>query len=169
MEFRDRFIPKPEDVKTILVLESPPAPVGGNYFYKTDGKISEPLFRALMKVIFPKQKIKTKCEGLRKFKEAGYALVDATYIPVNKMKNRRNTTITKSFDELVKDLRKIIGNKNHKVRIILIKANIRILLEKKLLTEKFMVVNNGTTIPFPSHGWQRKFASKLRRFIRICR
>ena len=77
LSMRRKF--EPTTVTLAIVAESPP--VGGKYFYDPAGKVSEPLFNALMKQLGVKPK--TKIDGLREFQSRGWVLVDATYEPVN--------------------------------------------------------------------------------------
>ena len=85
LSFRRKF--EPTNITLVIVAESPPT--SGKYFYDPDGEVGEPLFNALMKQI--DIQTKTKSEGLRKFQERGWLLVDATYEPVNSL--RRATAI----------------------------------------------------------------------------
>ena len=82
LDFRRRF--EPAIVTLVIVAESPP--VSGLYFYNSDGRVSEPLFSALMKQLGVKPR--TKPEGLTEFQKRGWALVDATYEPVNGLTGR---------------------------------------------------------------------------------
>src|SRR5580692_7196933 len=96
-ELRRRYQPTP--VKLAIIAESPPA--NGKYFYDPEGLISEWLFAALMRQLAFSPK--TKHEGLEKFRQKGWILVDATYKPVNKNPDtgrdipisRRNAVIDK--------------------------------------------------------------------------
>ncbi len=148
---------KPRNLNTVFVLESPP--ISGKYFYDETGLVSEPLFAAMMELL--KYKPKNKKEGLAYFSSSGHLLVDATYIPVNNMKDReRKNTIIGSYGELVDDL-KILGA-HSSVRLILIKANICRLLQDKLVQDGFNVANKGIVVPFPSTGQQGNFRKKMR-------
>lgn len=157
---RSKYLP--DKLKYIFVLESPPA--SGKYFYDESGKISEPLFKAMMKLagINPRNKI----EGLQLFQKAGYFLVDATYQPVNKLKSKeRRKIILRDLPELVKDLKKLCNG--NQTPIILIKANICRILEPRLIKEGFVVKNNGIVVPFPSNGWQKKFFEEINKFHKV--
>ena len=88
---------EPTSVTLVIVAKSPPT--SGKYFYDPDGKVSEPLFNALMKQLGIQPK--TKFEGLREFQKRGWVLVDATYEPVNAhdkrdrgSRDRRGTTLS---------------------------------------------------------------------------
>ena len=83
LSFRRKF--EPSIVKLVIMAESPPA--SGKYFYNPAGKITEPLFAALMKQI--RFDPVTKERGLQAFQQKGWVLIDATYEPVNGLKGRR--------------------------------------------------------------------------------
>lgn len=160
IQLRNKYIPK--ELKIIFIAESPPK--SGKYFYDPSGETTEPLFSYMMKCVL-NFKPKTKEEGLRKFCEQGYFLVDATYIPVNGLSNdKRNKIIEENYLELVKDLKKIINEKD--IKIILIKKNVCRLLENQLLRDGFKVINKKILIPFPSRQWQNEFCKKVKQVIK---
>jgi hypothetical protein len=66
LKLRSKFIPSP--VKLVIVAESPPT--SGLYFYNPDGKVTEPLFAAMMGQLGCEPK--TKDEGLREFQQRGW-------------------------------------------------------------------------------------------------
>ncbi len=153
----------PEKFRAIFILESPPS--SGKYFYNASGRRTEPLYKAMMECVLGLSPVPKKDAGLKKFQEAGYFLVNATYVPVNEKSNKeRNFQILKDFCNLVSDLKKITNNKN--TRIILVKVNICQLLEPLLSGCGFNVINNGAVIPFPSHGWQKEFCRGIKKLIK---
>ena len=108
----------------------------------------------------------SKKDGLIAFAGKGFFLVDATYKPVNKIKNQRqrNEAILSDLPELIQDLKRTIGNR--RVKIVLVKANICRLLEEPLKTAGFKVINNGTVIPFPSHNHQPNFHKNIKKVFK---
>lgn len=146
---------EPKALKLIIVAESPPKSL--LYFYKTDGKTTEPLFRALMKQIGVQPE--TKLEGLCKLREHGWLLVDATYKPVNEPgdRQRRDSVIKEDYPELIRDLDKLLDNRRSKVPLVLIKANVCRLLEPKLTDDGFNVLNEKQVVYFPAMRWEPKF------------
>ena len=145
-----------EKPKLIFILESPPA--SGKYFYDETGKTSEPLFNELMKAL--DYEPVDKKDGLNFFKNKGYFLVDSTYKPVNRMKGKeRDNTILADFSELIVDLEGI--NPAKKTPIILVKVNVCKLLESRLLSKGFIVLNKGNVVPFPSTGQQKRFQAEI--------
>lgn len=147
---------EPQSVGLIVVAESPPQ--SGEYFYDPTGRVTEPLFAALMKPLGISPS--TKASGLREFQQQGWVLVDATYEPVNKISDtRRDAVIIRDYPLLRGDLVNLVPDRS--APLILIKANICRLLEPMLSADGFNVVNRGRSIPFPSHGWQRVFGHKF--------
>lgn len=152
----------PENLKYIFVLESPP--VSGLYFYDENGKTSEPLFMEMMKLIGYKPE--RKIDGLKKFKNLGCVIVDATYSPVNHIKGKkRNEIILNDFSLLLDDLNSL--NKNKSIPLVLVKANICTLLETPLRDQGFTVKNNGVVVPFPSSGQQKRFREEISKFLNL--
>lgn len=161
LDWRERF--RPDPIKLIIVAESPP--FSQEYFYKPkhgSGR-DEVLFRTLMKHI--EADYQTKEQGLTKFQGKGWYLIDATYTPVNNIKDdkERNKAIMRNYPELVTDLRSLTPDCS--TPIILIKSNVCKLLESRLLKEGFRVINRGIRPPFPLYG-DTVFRSKLSEILR---
>jgi hypothetical protein len=78
---RLRRVHEPENIRLVIVAESPPA--SGKYFYDTTGSTKEPLFAAIMRQLDLSPT--TKEIGLHELKQRGWVLVDATYQPVDKL------------------------------------------------------------------------------------
>jgi len=157
LKLRNKYLP--ENLRIIFIAESPPA--SGKYFYDETGSTSEPLFKGMMKALHYKPV--TKKDGLEFFKKRGFFLVDSTYRPVNKMKNKeRNTTILSDLTNLICDLESINGKES---QLILIKANICRLLEDKLKLKGFRVLNEGIVVPFPSSGQQKRFQTEIAKIL----
>ena len=168
---------KPDKIKTLFIAESPPFAEEGKeprYFYFEDVKGRDYLFRSIMEVLFPeeykdfkksdKRANKKKVPLLKKFKDAGFFLIDACDEPVNQHRNR-DFFIGKNFQRLVKKIKGLI----HKdAKIILIKKNIFDLLFKELKERGFNVINTKH-LDFPSSGNQKKFKEKLKRLLALQR
>lgn len=158
---RNKF--KPNNIKFIFLLESPP--VSGAYFYDPESLEHEWLFKAMMKIIgfkFGELNVQSKKSGLDAFKEAGYYLIDATYKPVNQIEDRnvRNITIMEGFDGLLNEMSEL-KVKDKKTPVILIKANIFALFNNCLKSKGFNIINEGIVVPFPSHGQQGRFYQRM--------
>ncbi len=148
----------PPKIKVIFILESPPS--GGGYFYDPDGRISEVLFRAMMKTVLNFSP-KNKDEGLRKFANSGYLLVNPIYTHVDKLPDKEaDKLILDNYGNFLKDLKEI--TKDNGVKIVLIKKNIVSLLEKPLLKDGLNVLNKGLMIPFPLHYHIKTFDEKIK-------
>src|SRR5207342_1950145 len=83
LAFRSKFAPT--TVKLVVIAESPPK--NQTYFYNLEGRTSEWLFAAMMKQLGVTPPLKE--EGLREFQRRGWVLVDATYEPVDGLKNKK--------------------------------------------------------------------------------
>jgi hypothetical protein len=147
---RRKYIP--EEIRLIFILESPPA--SGKYFYDTDGEVSEPLFKAMMRLL--ELSPSTKKEGLIRFAEFGFLIVDSIYKPVNQLSGReRDEAILSNLSNLIKDLLTFGSRSN--LRLFLVKSNICRLLESPLIEDGFKIVNYQKCAPFPSNGHQNCF------------
>jgi hypothetical protein len=162
LRFRAPYLP--EQRKVIFVLESPPK--SGLYFYNPEGKVSEPLFGAMMKDVIGIRP-ETKDQGLREFASRGFLLIDATYTPVNHdhlSAKERNKRILNDLPILVDELRGYVGPDTG---VVLVKANVCTLLEPVLAAQGFPILNRGKVIPFPSTGQQNKFRQAVRQVLGI--
>ncbi len=160
LSFRRKF--EPTNITLVIVAESPPT--SGKYFYDPDGEVGEPLFNALMKQI--DIQTKTKSEGLRKFQERGWLLVDATYEPVNSLRTSdRNSVIDRDYLELCGDLKRLLATRWREIPLVLIKANVCELLEPTLKENGFNVLNKGRIVYFPATGRQRDFNRQFRAIV----
>lgn len=147
---RHRF--EPETAKLLIVAESPPA--SRKYFYDTSGRVTEPLFAALMQRIGHSPA--SKEDGLGAFQQRGWVLVDATYTPVNTLSERgRDEVILRDYPLLRDDLTAL--SPNHSASVVLLKANVCRLLDARLTSDGFRVLNAGRAVYFPSNGRQPEF------------
>jgi hypothetical protein len=153
---RRRF--EPTKPTLVIIAESPPT--GGKYFYNPDGKVGEPLFKALMKQLGIEPP-KTKFEGLSDFQKRGWVLVDATYDPVNALRGRRrDLVILRDYPKLCGVLKQLMDTRWSKTPLVLIKVNVCKLLELRLERDGFNVLNKGRKVYFPArhpHIFCRQF------------
>lgn len=92
-------------------------------------------------------------KGLKEFQKRGFFLIDAIYIPVNHEKPKdRNKIILANYDNLVLDLKTVLGKRWNKTYIILIKKNVCELLDQKLKKDGFKILNRGKIIPFSENN-----------------
>jgi hypothetical protein len=158
LSLRHQF--EPEHIQLIIIAESPPT--SGLYFYDSRGRVSEPLFAALMRQL--RYSPETKEDGLREFQRRGWLLVDATYEPVNTRDSNRDKVIGDHYGCFVNDLKRLIADRF--TPIILIKANVCRILGPKLEAEGFNVLNRGRIVYFPSTGRQREFEQQFAEILR---
>jgi hypothetical protein len=150
----------PQRIKLAIVAESPPS--SGKYFYDANGKVGEPLFKALMKHIGFKNSPSTKADGLHRFQQKCWILMDATYEPVNKLSKSRQKAkyIERDYARLRRDLHNL-----GRPPLILIKKNVCQILEPMLADEGFNVLNRGRVVYFPSHGRQTAFHRQFKQIL----
>lgn len=162
LSFRRKF--EPASVKLVIVAESPPA--SGKYFYNPEGAVSEPLFSALMLQLgFTPT---SRESGLQEFQQRGWVLVDATYEPVNALDDQdRDGVITRDYHLLRDDLAAMLPDRS--IPIILMKANVCRLLERRLTEDGFNVRNNGRVVYFPSTGRQKDFQRQFSEILKSVR
>jgi hypothetical protein len=160
LDLRRRF--EPPSATLVIIAESPP--ISGKFFYDPNGKVSEPLFSALMKHLGIQPK--TKLEGLDGFQHQGWVLIDSTYEPVNELvPAARDRVIERDYAELRDDLRRLLAARWNQVPLVLIKANVCKLLAPKLEKDEFKVLNKDRIIPFPSNGQQGAFDRLFREIV----
>jgi hypothetical protein len=148
---------QPTTIKLAIIAESPPS--SGKYFYDPTGSTGEPLFTALMQQLRfePRNgKARNKKKGLAEFQRRGWILIDATYQPVNDLtESSRNKIIDRDYPRLRSDLESLITDRS--TPIILVKANVYRLLKRKLMNDRFNVINHCIVVYFPANGHQKQF------------
>jgi hypothetical protein len=151
---------QPENLRLVIVAESPPA--SGKYFYDPTGSPKEPLFAAIMLQLGISPA--TKEGGLQALQQKGWVLVDATYQPVDKLdkgaSQDRDAVIASDYPLLLDDLASLTPDQS--VPVVLIKANVCRILEPLLSKDGFTVLNGGKAIYFPSNGQQTNFRNQFR-------
>ena len=157
---------RPHMIRFLLIAESPPSSGGFFYFRMTIGK--DHLFRETMKALElwprnrPMRRGVDKRSMLRRFQSMGFYLLDTCVFPVDKLRPiERRKAVQNQTGRLVRDV--IEANPMH---ILIVKSSIlnpvRIALRDAGL--KARVLNIGP-VPFPSHGNQPIYRSKLRRAL----
>ena len=150
---------EPENIRLVIVAESPPA--SGKYFYDPTGSTKEPLFAAI--TLHLGLSPSTKEAGLLELQQRGWVLVDATYQPVDKLtkdaSHDRDGVIARDYPLLLDDMASLMPNRS--IPVVLIKANVCRLLGPLLSKDGFNVLNGGRDIYFPSHGRQTEFRNQF--------
>jgi hypothetical protein len=137
-------------------LPNPP-PASGLYFYDPDGRVSEPIFAAFMKLLSLSPP--NKAEGLRALQDRGWVLADATYEPIDKKfrtrDKARDAVLVRDYPLLKADILELSQEKQ--VPIVLVKANVCEVLEPLLTKDGFRVLNRGRKVYLPMNGNQPHF------------
>ena len=157
---------QPHKIKILFVAESPPSSGGYFYFSETIGK--DHLFRETMKALDlwpvsrPLRRGVDKRPLLERFRSNGFFLIDTCELPVDKLSTtERMTAVRRGAVGLASRVRRL--NPAH---IILVKNTVFRpvcqALEREGLGRRIL---NKTSLPFPSHGNQKKFRNNLRQMI----
>ncbi len=163
---RSEYLPK--KIHLLLIGEAPPDS-SDRFFYYTDVKTNDWLFIAILKAfsgeMIYKKYIETrkqydissfKSKYLNLLKENGIYLMDLSSFPAGKVNpESQKDTFVKSLEKLVEN-----GNMDKDTPIILIKKSVYECLYKKLITDRYSVLNQRV-IPFPSCGQQTNFNEKF--------
>ncbi len=151
---------KPSKVVVLFVGESPPA--NGTFFYCGNSNLARYTREALERVC---GKFDSMSDFLRVFKEKGCYLVDLCDDPINNLdKYERN----KRRNQGVKNLSRIIEELEPK-KIVVVMKGIKPYV-KKALGEKAALFNiDKYTLPFPSHGHQKRYMASLVSLVKECK
>jgi hypothetical protein len=145
---------RPDVVKTLLVAEAPPS-ASDRYFYFTDVRTQDSLFRYVTRVALGLEPTReNKGELLNALMQRGFFLIDLSPDPVG------TRTLTEQVPELVTRCRNLDPR-----RIILIKATVYDAAFAALRRAGLPVVD--VRIPFPGSGQQRRFEAAFRRALEI--
>lgn len=144
---RDPFTPG--EVKLVMLFESPP--VSGMYFYDPEGRTTEALYSAIMKLFGWKPTFKT--EGLQWFCDAGMILLDATYQQVNGMTLKQRRHIMRAdYPDLIARL--------PDAPVMIGMSAVYDAVNDLLIKDGVYVINGPIKVPFPANGRQRQFHEK---------
>ena len=157
---------RPSNVRLLMIAESPPSSGGFFYFPKTIGK--DHLFRETMKTLglwpqnSPMRGGIDKTPMLRDFQSMGFYLLDSSSYPVDKMRDRaRREAIRDELPRLMEDVRRV-----NPPNIVIVKSSIFEPVKSVLEEAGFgpRVLNNKP-IPFPSHGNQQGYRTRMKRLL----
>lgn len=157
---------RPSKVNVLVVAESPPS--SGGYFYAETAIGKDHLFRETMKALElwpadrPLRKGCDKRPMLEQLRSLGFFLIDTCELPVDKMPpgQRRLSTAqgALTLPNRVKEL--------DPGRIVIVKKTVFNPVNQALCIGGFEDrILNKKSLPFPSHGNQRKFRRMLRRLV----
>ena len=154
---------RPSRINVLLVAESPPS--SGGYFYAEKAIGKDHLFRETMKALKlwpidrPMRKGCDKRPMLMQFRSLGFFLIDICELPVDKMPPRRRRLSTiqgaSTLPNRVKEL--------NPGRILIVKKTVFNPARRALSIAGFEDrILNKRSLPFPSHGNQRRFRRMMR-------
>ena len=158
---------RPSRVNVLLVAESPPS--SGGYFYAERAIGKDHLFRETMKALelwpvdHPMRKGCDKRPMLKQFKSLGFFLIDTCELPVDKMtpRRRRLSTIQGALT-LPQRVKKLDPG-----RILIVKKTVFNPVRQALGIAGFEDrILNKRSLPFPSHGNQKRFRRMMRGLVK---
>ena len=157
---------KPTEVNVLLVAESPPS--SGGYFYAEKAIGKDHLFRETMKALElwpvdrPLRKGCDKRPMLEQFRSLGFFLIDTCEVPVDKMPpGQRRLSTAQGALTLPNRVKRL-----DPAGILIVKKTVFSPVSRALSIAGFdNRILNKNSLPFPSHGNQRKFRRMLRRLV----
>jgi len=157
---------KPDEVKFLIIAESPP-PSGDRFFYFPKVEKKDYLYIALMRAIFGEHlsvgDLRSNKESfLRRFQRKGFFLIDAVDYPLPDSRSEKRKAIKENLPRLIEKVEKLVKNRRN-IKVIIISCRVYDICYEKL-KEKFPVVDER--IPFPSSGHQRRFHEKFKRALK---
>jgi len=164
---------KPEQIKYLLVAETPPKSDSKRFFYFEDVTKQDSLFIETMKHLYPRQTEdletkeirRRKEEFLRRFQSDGFYLIDSLEEPFEERHSTRKKTKLISEGQ-TKLLRKIQLLLTPETKIILIAVPVYHANHRFLLDNGIPVLNEEP-IDFPGSGGQIKFKTKMGRILNL--
>lgn len=154
---------KPEIIKYLWIVESPPFSYPPRYFYRPELTRYDSLFREVMKYLNivpsnPKEK------SLLEFKEKGHFVIDSAKCPVDKENSHSKPKMIDNCSDLLKREVLSLRPKN----ILIIKSNIYSQVFKLLTEIGFHTkVINDSPIPFPGSGQQVRFRNAIAKYLEL--
>jgi len=157
---------KPTEINVLLVAESPPS--SGGYFYAEKAIGKDHLFRETMKALElwpvdrPLRKGCDKRPMLEQFRSLGFFLIDTCEVPVDKMPpGQRRLSTAQGALTLPNRVKRL-----DPAGILIVKKTVFSPVSRALSIAGFdNRILNKNSLPFPSHGNQRKFRRMLRRLV----
>ncbi len=161
---------KPEKVKILWIVESPPKSVPPRYFYRPELTRFDSLFRETMKALnIPISN--PKSTALKEFQSRGNFLIDSMKCPADKSNAHLKPQMRINCSSILKEEILSLNPEN----ILIIKADvydpvISLLKESDNLDPKKNVsdkVLNKHSIPFPGSGQQVRFREAVKQYLKL--
>jgi hypothetical protein len=153
---------KPDKVKVLWILESPPLSEPPRYFYRPELTQYDGLFREMMKVLgIPVSN--PKDESLRQFAGLGYFLIDSMKCPADKSNaHLKPTMISNCSTILSQEIIEINPDS-----IIIVKADIYDTVYDTVASVNMADrVLNMKAVPYPGSGNQARFRAEVEKLIK---
>ncbi len=149
------------------MAESPPESSDEEvrFFYNPRQERWDHMYRSIMKAVFLDFEYRPgeKDEWLRRFKQQGYYMIDATDSPVNRLApGERRAVLNAAVKAKLAEIATLVSRKTP---IILVKKNVFLAFNGPLLQAGFNVIHSSS-LPFPSHSHQARFVEACRRSLR---
>lgn len=154
---------KPNKIKVLWIVESPPLSDPPRYFYRPELTRYDGLFREIIKVLgIPVSN--PKDESLRRFSELGHFLIDAMKCPADKQNGSLKPTMIKNCSAIF--AREILDINPD--RIIIVKADIHTAVYATVASiDMSNRVLNEQSIPFPGSGQQVRFRNAVEKLLKL--
>lgn len=159
---------KPDKIKFLWIVESPPKSDPPRYFYRPELTKYDSLFRETMKALgIPVSN--TKNSALKEFQSRGNFLIDSMKCPADKDNSGLKLQMANNCKTILKE--EIISLEPEK--ILIIKADVytpvvsvikEIDIEFPRLQMSSKILNKST-IPFPASGQQVRFREKIKELM----
>lgn len=162
---------KPDEVKYLLIAETPPKSNSNRFFYFENVKEQDSLFLETMKVIYPKSVLSITTKEIRsikmmfleRFRNDGFYLIDSLNEPFEEKysSSKKIKLIKEGQENLLKRIKKL---STPETIIILISATV-FKANFEFLKENYINISNSELIDFPGSGGQKKFREKFKKAI----
>lgn len=159
---------RPDKVSVALVAESPPKEESDRFFYFENISRGDSLFLEVMKALYEDARGNTKtvrqrkAEYLRRFRDDGFYLIDASQTPVaGESRAVKARAIRSGLGQLERDLTEI---KHANLKVVLISSLVYEICCEPLRRAGFNIINTEM-VDFPGFGRQKEFQAKFARII----
>jgi len=158
---------RPEKVQVLFLAESPPESTDNEvrFFYNPRQERWDHMYRAVMAAVFPDYEYEPgqKDLWLRRFKDLGYFMIDATDTPINRVSEaERRRRLRASVQSKLSEIAALI---THGTPILLVKKSVFEIFNASLREAGYNVAHERF-LPFPAYGNQKKFISACRKCLR---
>jgi len=150
------------------VAESPPREGSGRFFYFEEVPVGDSLFLELMKALYEdargnaKTLRQRKVEYLKRFRDDGFYLIDASQVPVaGESRSVKTQAIQAGLGQLEHDLIEI---QHPNMKVVLVSSLVYEICCEPLRRAGFNVINTEM-VDFPGFGRQKEFQAKFARII----